>query len=167
MCVFIWRKRKQGWRTRSKISSNHHRLGRVLKHPDSSVPRTERHGRQDEPSPTSICSLAWVRIREGTLLHPRNALARQPVQLRHRQIHQTPFFGRQAANPKRRIKAAKRTSNLTPEGKERRHRLGTRLSWYRFLSWGELWAMGGSLFVLLVFCLYVPLCLLIVCCSIR
>ena len=46
---------------------------------------------------------------------------------KHRQIHQTPFSGRQAANPKTRIKAAKRTRNLTPEGKERSHRLGMRL----------------------------------------
>ena len=63
----------------------------------------------------------------GDTSSPTNALESEPVQLRHLQIHHTPFFGRQVANPKTRIKSAKRTSNLTPEGKERSHRLGTRL----------------------------------------
>ena len=70
--------------------------GTGLETPGSSFPRTGRHGRQDERSPTAICSLAWVQIRGETLLYPRNALVREPVQLRHRQIHQTPLFGRQA-----------------------------------------------------------------------
>ena len=59
-------------------------------------------------------------------LHQRNTSVREPVQLRHRQIHQTPSSGRKAANPETRH-PAKKTSNLTPEGKERSHRLGTRL----------------------------------------
>ena len=37
------------------------------------------------------------------------------------------IFQKATVNPKTRINAAKRTSNLTPEGKERSHRLGTRL----------------------------------------
>ena len=41
-----------GW-TQSEASSSHHRLVRVLKHPDSSVPRTREYGRQDEPPPTA------------------------------------------------------------------------------------------------------------------
>ena len=49
--------------------------------------------------------------------------------------------------------------NLIPEGKERSHRLGTRLWWYCFVSWGELWTMGSPLLVLHVLCLCVPVCL--------
>ena len=37
-----------GW-TQSWRSSNHHQLVRVSRRPDSSVPRTRGHGRQDEP----------------------------------------------------------------------------------------------------------------------
>ena len=73
------------------------------------------------------CSLAWDRIREETSLHQRNTLEREPVQLRKRQIHQTLSSGRQATNPKTRIKAAKRTSKLTPVGKETSHRFRARL----------------------------------------
>ena len=58
MCMSVWKKRTRvGW-TRSRRSLKHHRLARVFKHPDSSVPRTRGHGRQNEPSPTAIFSLA-------------------------------------------------------------------------------------------------------------
>ena len=103
-----------------------YRLARVLKHPDGSVPRTRKHRRQDEPSPTAICSLAWDQTRRNITLLQRNTLAREPVQLRHRQIHQTPSSGRQAANPGKR-QLAKKTSNLISLGKERSHCFGMRL----------------------------------------
>ena len=45
----VWRVTRVRW-TQSETSSNHHRLVRVLKHPDSSVTRS---GRQDEPPPTA------------------------------------------------------------------------------------------------------------------
>ena len=48
VCVHM-EKKEAGMMDPEQISSNHHRLGRVLKHPDSSVPRT---GRQDESLPT-------------------------------------------------------------------------------------------------------------------
>ena len=50
--------------------------------------------------------------------------------LRHRLIHQPPSSGSRATNPKIKIKIAKRTSSLTPEEKERSHRLETRLKWH-------------------------------------
>ena len=50
MYVSSWRTMRGGW-TQSEASSNHHRLIRVLKHPDSSVSRARGHGRQDEPPP--------------------------------------------------------------------------------------------------------------------
>ena len=49
-----------------------------------------------------------------TSLHQWDTLVREPGQLRHRQNSGT-------------RELAKKTSNLTPVGKERRHRLGTRL----------------------------------------
>ena len=101
---------------------------RVLNHPDSNVPRTRGYGRNDEPSPTATCSLAWDQIRGETYFHPRNAWTREPSELRrHHLIHQTPSPGSRATNPKTRIKSAKRTRSLTPEGTERSHRLGARL----------------------------------------
>ena len=39
----------------------------VLKHPDSSVPRT---GREDEPPPPAACPLAWVRHLGGDTSSP-------------------------------------------------------------------------------------------------
>ena len=64
---------------------------------------------------------AWTRepvlnIRQHlqTSLHQRSTLVREPGQLRHRQNSGT-------------RQLAKKTSNLTPVGKERRHRFGTRL----------------------------------------
>ena len=60
-------------------------------------------------------------------LHRRSSLEREPVQLRHRLIYQTPYSGSRATSPKTRINAAKRTNNLTPVGKERSHRFRTRL----------------------------------------
>ena len=53
MYVLSWRTTRGGW-TQSKASSNHHRLVRVLKPPDSSVPRTRGRGRKAEPSLTAI-----------------------------------------------------------------------------------------------------------------
>ena len=102
--------------------------GTGLKHPDSNVPQTRGYGRNDEPSPTAICSLAWDRIRGETSLYPRNAWTRELSKLqRQHLIHRTPSPGSRATNPKVRIKAAEKTSSLTPEGTERSHRLGTRL----------------------------------------
>ena len=46
--VFVQKRTKRIWWTRSKISSNLHRPVRVLKHPDSNVTQT---GRLDEPPP--------------------------------------------------------------------------------------------------------------------
>ena len=63
----------EGRMDESEASSNHHWLVRVLKHPDSSVPRTRGRGRKDEPSLTAICSLAWDRTKVKTFLHSRNA----------------------------------------------------------------------------------------------
>ena len=72
MLVSIWRKRTRvGW-TRSRINSNHHRPVRVLKYPDSSVPRT---GKQDEPLPTVVCFLAWARTWGETLFPPLKSLS--------------------------------------------------------------------------------------------
>ena len=99
--------------------------------------RTRGYRRKEEPPPTAICSLAWDRTRGETPLHQRSTLVREPGQLRHRQ------------NPGTRQRA-KKTSNLTPVGKEKRHRFGTRLYFCFPFSWGELWAMGGSLFLLRV-----------------
>ena len=102
---------------------DHHRLVRVLKRPDSSVPRTRGHGRKDEPSLTAIRSLAWDRTQGETFFHPRRkAWTREPSELR-----QTSLSCSRATSPKTRIKAAKRTSSLTPVEKERRRRFGTRL----------------------------------------
>ena len=50
MYVLSWRTTRGGW-TQSEASSNHHQLVRVLKRPDSSVPRTRGRGRKDEPPP--------------------------------------------------------------------------------------------------------------------
>ena len=50
--VSSWRTTRVIW-TRSEASSNHHRLVRVLKHPDSSVPRTRGRGMKDEPTSTA------------------------------------------------------------------------------------------------------------------
>ena len=48
MCMWKWKKRTRvGW-TRSERSSNHHRLVRVLKHPDSSVIRSGRQDKQPD-----------------------------------------------------------------------------------------------------------------------
>ena len=88
--------------------------GRVLKRLERSVPRTRGHGRKDEPSLTAICSLAWDRQQLQTSLYQRNTLVRKPGQLRHRQNAGT-------------RQLAKKTNNLTPVEKERRHRFGTRL----------------------------------------
>ena len=37
---------------RMRLESNESKMVRVFKHPDSSVPQTRGHGRQDEPPPT-------------------------------------------------------------------------------------------------------------------
>ena len=67
----------------SEARSNHRRLVRVLKRPDSSVPRTRGRGRKDEPSLTVIRSLAWDRTKGETFLHPRrNACTRERSELR-------------------------------------------------------------------------------------
>ena len=120
-----WRTTRGGW-TQSEASSNHHRLVRVLKRPDSSVPRTRGRGRKDEPSLTAICSLAWDRTKGETFLHPQNAWTREQVP-KVRQRLQTSLSCSRATSPKTRIKAAKKTSSLTLVEKERRHRFGTRL----------------------------------------
>ena len=126
VCVSLEEKDEEGRMNPEPTELESPSAGTGIEHPDSSVPRTGKHGRQNEPSPTAICSLAWVRIRGETSPHPRNALEREPVQLRHRQIHQTSFFGKQVTNPGTRH-PTKRTSNLIPVGKERSHRFGTRL----------------------------------------
>ena len=82
MYVSSWRTTREGW-TRSEASSNHHRLVRVLKRPDSSAPRTRGRGRKDEPSLTAIRLLVWDRTKGETFLHPRrNAWTREPSELR-------------------------------------------------------------------------------------
>ena len=53
--VFICREITRAEWTRSEVSSNHHRLVRVLKHPDSSASPT---GRWDELLPTAAYSPA-------------------------------------------------------------------------------------------------------------
>ena len=61
--------------------------GRVLKHPDSSFPRTRGRERKDEPSLTAIYSLAWDRTKGETFLHPRrNAWTREPSELRRESL---------------------------------------------------------------------------------
>ena len=82
MYVSSWRTTRGGW-TQSEVSSNHHRLVRVLKRPDSSVPRTRGYGMKNEPSLTAIRSLAWDRTKRETFLHlRRNAWTREPSELR-------------------------------------------------------------------------------------
>ena len=62
-----------------------------------------------------------------TLLRPRNALVRKPKELRRQHLqHRTSLSCSRSTNPGTRH-SAKRTSNLTPMGKERSHRFGTRL----------------------------------------
>ena len=122
MYVLMWRTTRGEW-TQSEASSNHHWLVRVFKGPDNSVPPTRGRGRKDEPSLKAICSLAWDRTKGEIFLHPRrNAWTREPSELRR-----TSRSCRRATNPKTRRKAAKKTSNLTPMEKERRHRFGTQL----------------------------------------
>ena len=70
-------------------------------------------------------SLVWHKTKPKgeTFLHPqRNAWTREPSKLRQTQLSYS-----RVIRPKTRIKAAKRTSNLTPVEKERRHRFETRL----------------------------------------
>ena len=71
VCVDMEEKYEEGKMNPSRRSSNYHRLVRVLKHPDSSVPRT---GRQDEPLPTAFCLLAWARTRGETFFSPLKSL---------------------------------------------------------------------------------------------
>ena len=108
VCVSLEEKDEEGRMNPEPTELESPSAGTVLKHPDGSVPRTGRHGRQDEPSPTAIFSLTG--FESGDYTSPP-----------------TERVGTRAANPKTRIMAAKRTSNLTPEGKKRSHRLGTRL----------------------------------------
>ena len=54
---------KEGMVNPEPTELEHHRLVRVLKHPDSSVPRT---GRQDEPLQTAVCSLACLNLGGNT-----------------------------------------------------------------------------------------------------
>ena len=97
--------------------------GTGLETPGQQCPPNEGRGRKDEPSLTAICSLAWNRTKGETFLHPRrNAWTYEPSELRR-----TSLSCSRATNPKTRRKAAKKTSNLTPVEKERRHRFGTRL----------------------------------------
>ena len=70
VCVSSWRTTRGGW-TQSEASSNHHRLVRALKRPDSSVPQTRGRGRKNEPSLTAIRSLGWDRTKGETFLHLR------------------------------------------------------------------------------------------------
>ena len=136
MYVLIWRTTRGGW-TQSEVSSNHHRLVRVLKRPDSSVPRTRGRGRKDEPSLTAICSLTWDRTKVVIFFLPRrNAWTRGPSELlrQHLQtsLHQRNTLVRELGQLQHRQNAgtrqlAKNTSNLTPVEKERRHRFRTRL----------------------------------------
>ena len=91
----FWRTARGGW-TQSKASSNHHRLARILKRPDSSVPRTRGRGRKDEPSLTAICSLAWDRTKGETFLHLRwDVWTRESSELRR-----TSLFCSRTSNPK-------------------------------------------------------------------
>ena len=105
----------------------------------SSVPRTRGRGRKDEPSLTTICSLAG-----------------------DRQQLQTSLSCSRATNPKTRRKAAKKTSNFTPVEKERGHRFGTRL--YVFLSFSgesvERWEVRWLCFVFFCLCFVLFSCLL-------
>ena len=66
-------------------------------------------------------------------------------------------FLQQGHKPKKRIKAAKRTSSLTPVEKERRPLWNAAVT-LRFFFCGERWAVGGSLLMLRVFCLCVSFC---------
>ena len=62
-----------------------------------------------------------------TSSHPRNALARELAELRRQRLqHRISLSCSRATNPGTRH-PAKRTSNLTPVGKDRSHRLETRL----------------------------------------
>ena len=155
MYVFVWRETtRAGW-TRSEVSSNNHRLVRVLQHPDSSVSRT---GRQDEPLPSAACPWASVRILSEFFFPSQKSLSgREAIaKLQHRPQQQTPFSCRRAANLRTRRQPAKKTSNSTPVGKEGSHRFGKRAYWYPFLFWGN----SGPECPLLVSCAFLLVCLL-------
>ena len=70
VCVHM-AKKEAGMMDPGKISSNHHRLVRVLKHPDIIVPRT---GRQNDPLPTAVCLLTWARTRGEFFFPPLKSL---------------------------------------------------------------------------------------------
>ena len=52
-----------------------------------------------------------------TSLHRRNALEREPVQLRHRRIHQTTSSGSKARKPKDKDKGSEENKQFDPGGK--------------------------------------------------
>ena len=58
VCVRLEEKDNEGRMNPEPTELEAPSAGTGLEHPDSSVPRTGRHGKQDEPSPTDICSLA-------------------------------------------------------------------------------------------------------------
>ena len=130
VCVKLsWRVTRVGW-TQSEVSSNHHRLARVLKHPDSSVPRMRGRGIKDGPPPTASLPRAWVQTKGKTFIHPRDERrTRQRLQTslhqRNTLVHE-PGQLRPLKNAGTRP-LAKITSSLIPVEKERRHRLGTQL----------------------------------------
>ena len=88
--------------------------GTGLETPGQQCPPNEGTWENGRPSLTAICSLAWDRTKGKTSLRQRNTLVREPGQLRHLQHPGT-------------RQLAKKTSNLIPVEKERRHRFGTRL----------------------------------------
>ena len=99
---------------------NHHQLVRVLKRPDSSVPRTRGRGIKEELPPPASRPRAWVQTKGEVFLHPRNERrTRKRLQTYLRQLRPQKTAGTR--------QLAKITSCLTPVEKERRHRLGTRL----------------------------------------
>ena len=110
------KKNDEGRIARSEISSNHHRLVRVLKHPDSSVTRS---GRQDKSLPRAVCSLAWVRNFGGNTFPPTERV----IGTRSGSVTTTPVASSKTASlqtsrkPKYKKTASEENKQTDPGGK--------------------------------------------------
>ena len=118
----------------------------------------------DEPLPTATWSPAQVRIWGEAFFPSQNALfigTRANSKFTTPSKHQTPFSCRRAACLKTRRHPTKKTSSLTPDGKEESRRLEKRVCWYQFLFLGGILGSNALLVPFVFACLSVVFCFLL------
>ena len=153
--LFIWRTTRGGW-TQSEASLNHHRLVRVLKRPDSSVPRTRGRGRKDEPIADGYLLVDVGSNQGGDISSPTTERVETRAVITTANI----IFLQQGHKPKDKDKGREENKQFDPGGNGEKAPLWKSAVLYLSFFCGERWAMGGSLLVLRVF---VFVCVILLC----